>query len=66
MTEQHGTGLLLIAMGITMKLLPADSKPHQRASASSANAKSSQHTSTAHEITQLENAGQDEEKNPLV
>ena len=30
LTEQHGTGLLLISMGIAMKLLP-DNKPPKRA-----------------------------------
>ncbi|GLT62214.1 hypothetical protein SLA2020_348680 [Shorea laevis] len=31
LTEQHGTGLLLIAMGITLKLLPAEkTNPHKR------------------------------------
>ncbi|KAL9430093.1 hypothetical protein AB3S75_025470 [Citrus x aurantiifolia] len=35
LTEQHGTGLLLIAMGITLKLLPADDKPIKRTATSS-------------------------------
>lgn len=35
LTEQHGTGLLLIAMGITLKLLPADNKPTKRNATSS-------------------------------
>lgn len=37
LTEQHGTGLLLIAMGITLKLFPVpiDSKPgYKRVSSS--------------------------------
>ncbi|XP_039027293.1 UDP-galactose/UDP-glucose transporter 4-like [Hibiscus syriacus] len=36
LSEQHGTGLLLIAMGITLKLLPFDIKPvYKRVSTSS-------------------------------
>lgn len=27
LTEQHGSGLLLIAMGIVLKMVPMDSKP---------------------------------------
>ncbi|KAJ6344248.1 hypothetical protein OIU76_005881 [Salix suchowensis] len=34
LTDQHGTGLLLIAMGITVKLLP-DKNPYKRSSTSS-------------------------------
>ncbi|KAL0464727.1 UNVERIFIED_CONTAM: UDP-galactose/UDP-glucose transporter 4 [Sesamum latifolium] len=30
LTEQHGTGLLLIAMGIVLKMLPADNNPPKR------------------------------------
>ncbi|KAG7994242.1 hypothetical protein I3843_01G048700 [Carya illinoinensis] len=69
LTEQHGTGLLLIAMGITMKLLP-DNKPNKRVSSStsSASAKNlAKPSSTDHdEIIEIENVGQDEEKRPLV
>ncbi|KAM4094539.1 hypothetical protein ACB094_06G203000 [Castanea mollissima] len=61
LTEQHGTGLLLIAMGITLKLLPENK--HTNSSASAKNAKPA---SIEEEITQLENFGQDEEKRPLV
>jgi adenosine 3'-phospho 5'-phosphosulfate transporter B3 len=59
LTEQHGTGLLLIAMGITLKLLP-DNKPNKKASTSSAK------PATGEEITLLENVGQHEQKRPLV
>lgn len=30
LTEQHGTGLLLIAMGIILKMVPIDFKPASR------------------------------------
>ncbi|TYH38682.1 hypothetical protein ES332_D12G126300v1 [Gossypium tomentosum] len=56
LTEQHGTGLLLIAMGITLKLLPmpVDSKPgYKRVSSSVA----SEETRNGPEV---------EEKNNLV
>ncbi|KAL4621761.1 hypothetical protein ACB092_06G252500 [Castanea dentata] len=65
LTEQHGTGLLLIAMGITLKLLP-ENKHTKRSSNSSASAKNAKPASSEEEITQLENFGQDEEKRPLV
>ncbi|KAF5731689.1 UDP-galactose/UDP-glucose transporter 4 [Tripterygium wilfordii] len=32
LTEQHGTGLLIIGMGITLKLLPDNNKPNNRVS----------------------------------
>ncbi|KAL5792503.1 hypothetical protein ACOSP7_001097 [Xanthoceras sorbifolium] len=53
LTEQHGTGLLLIAMGITLKLLPGEYKPNkQRVSSSSREIRS-------HQVN-------DEERRPLV
>ncbi|KAJ0239571.1 UDP-galactose/UDP-glucose transporter 2 [Hirschfeldia incana] len=33
LTEQHGSGLLLIAMGIVLKMVPMDSKPPSKVSA---------------------------------
>nr|XP_023913816.1 UDP-galactose/UDP-glucose transporter 2-like [Quercus suber]POF08921.1 udp-galactose/udp-glucose transporter 4 [Quercus suber] len=65
LTEQHGTGLLLIAMGITLKLLP-ENKHNKRSSNSFASAKISKPASSEEEITLVENLGQDEEKRPLV
>ncbi|KAF8412331.1 hypothetical protein HHK36_000293 [Tetracentron sinense] len=53
LTEQHGTGLLLIAMGIILKLLP-DNKPPKKAK-----------SSFTEEKTPLENK-EDEEQRPLV
>jgi len=64
LTEQHGTGLLLIAMGIILKLLP-ENKHTKRSSNSSASAKIAKPAS-GEEITLVENLGQDEEKRPLV
>ncbi|KAE8735507.1 Lysine-specific demethylase 8 [Hibiscus syriacus] len=59
LSEQHGTGLLLIAMGITLKLLPFDIKPVYKrvstSSSSSANGKPG--NSFTGEI--------EEEKNPI-
>ena len=66
LTEQHGTGLLLIAMGITLKLLPVDSKPvYKRVSSSSSSTNERiGNSSTAEEMrTQSEI---EEEKAPLV
>lgn len=55
MTEQHGSGLLLIAMGIVVKMLP-DNKLPSRA------AKSSDRL----DENQLDKGKEDEEKRPLV
>ncbi|XP_039028006.1 UDP-galactose/UDP-glucose transporter 4-like [Hibiscus syriacus] len=59
LSEQHGTGLLLIAMGITLKLLPFDIKPvYKRVSTSSS---SSANGKTGNSFTgEIE-----EEKNPM-
>ncbi|KAK8498800.1 hypothetical protein V6N11_012365 [Hibiscus sabdariffa] len=60
LTEQHGTGLLLIAMGITLKLLPIEIKPvYRRVSSSS--------SSSANEKTGNSSTGEiEEEKTPMV
>ncbi|KAF8401661.1 hypothetical protein HHK36_012607 [Tetracentron sinense] len=63
LTEQHGTGLLLIAMGIILKLLP-DKKTPNRASAYSVSTKRAK-SSFKEEKTQLQNE-EDEEQRPLV
>ncbi|XP_022759754.1 UDP-galactose/UDP-glucose transporter 2-like isoform X4 [Durio zibethinus] len=55
LTEQHGSGLLLIAMGIILKMLP-DSKPAPRIPVSNVNAKHHPETSPK----------EDEEREPLV
>ncbi|GMN68288.1 hypothetical protein TIFTF001_037351 [Ficus carica] len=68
LTEQHGTGLLLIGMGITLKLLP-DNKPSQRAASSSSSHAKISKPSTSQDRIQLQNVGEhdhDEEKRPLV
>nr|KJB24484.1 hypothetical protein B456_004G156100 [Gossypium raimondii] len=54
LTQQHGTGLILIAMGITLKLLPVDVKPvYKRVSSASGSS-----SNGGHEI--------EEEENPMV
>ncbi|KAJ7951060.1 UDP-galactose/UDP-glucose transporter like [Quillaja saponaria] len=65
LTEQHGTGLLLIAMGITLKLLP-DNKPKNRASSSSAIPKNATPSYSEEERIQLETVGENEERRSLV
>jgi adenosine 3'-phospho 5'-phosphosulfate transporter B3 len=69
LTEQHGTGLLLIAMGITLKLLP-DKNPYKRSSSSITKKAKIEKPSTNDEekrVFQLEiEAAEDEEKRPLV
>ncbi|KAJ6872744.1 UDP-galactose/UDP-glucose transporter 4-like [Populus alba x Populus x berolinensis] len=69
LTEQHGTGLLLIAMGITLKLLP-DKNPYKRSSSSFAKKAKIEKPSANDEekrVFQLEiEAVEDEEKRPLV
>ncbi|GER31284.1 UDP-galactose transporter [Striga asiatica] len=66
LTEQHGTGLLLIAMGIILKMLP-DNKPSKRPAALDSRPRiessSSQSEDSRFELGQEED---DEEKKPLV
>ncbi|GMI95781.1 UDP-galactose transporter 2 [Hibiscus trionum] len=60
LTQQHRTGLLLIAMGITLKLLPLDIKPvYKRVSSSSS-------SSADHKTGNSSTAEIEEEKNPMV
>ncbi|KAL1087074.1 hypothetical protein V6Z11_D08G158400 [Gossypium hirsutum] len=54
LTQQHGTGLILIAMGITLKLLPVDVKPVSKRVSSASGSSSN----GGHEI--------EEEENPMV
>lgn len=73
LTEQHATGLLLIAMGITIKLLPSDKKSIKKVSSSSSSnetfSKSSKsfedHTKMQQEKT-TQGEASNEEKRPLV
>ncbi|XP_057507926.1 UDP-galactose/UDP-glucose transporter 4-like [Actinidia eriantha] len=60
LTEQHGTGLLLISMGIAMKLLP-DHKPPKRASTSSSMAKIEKPASIEVNRTRIERSQRREE-----
>lgn len=63
LTEQHGSGLLLIAMGIILKMLP-DSKPAPWIPTSNVNAK--HHPVTSSEEVESVELEEDEEKKPLV
>ncbi|XP_057980096.1 UDP-galactose/UDP-glucose transporter 4-like [Malania oleifera] len=79
LTEQHGTGLLLIAMGIVLKLLPDANPNHSRRAAasstpspisSSSNIRNKHSGDDDDQRTRLENGHNDdhddEEKRPLV
>lgn len=67
LTEQHGTGLLLIGMGITLKLLPENKPNHQKVSNSSAKSQTSKPYDSEEKVFQLEIVPADEEeKRPLV
>uniref|UniRef100_A0A6N2MSG7 Sugar phosphate transporter domain-containing protein n=1 Tax=Salix viminalis TaxID=40686 RepID=A0A6N2MSG7_SALVM len=69
LTDQHGTGLLLIAMGITVKLLP-DKNPYKRSSTSSAKKAKIEKPSANDEEERVFQLGtedvEDEEKRRLV
>lgn len=65
LTEQHGTGLLLIAMGIILKLLP-DSNPHKRASKPTSSTDAGRGKSTHHRDEETRLSQEEEEKRPLV
>ncbi|XP_023527913.1 UDP-galactose/UDP-glucose transporter 2-like isoform X3 [Cucurbita pepo subsp. pepo] len=62
LSEQHATGLLLIGMGISLKLLP-DYKPKNRASS---NARTSRPANNDNEMTPQIESEKDEERRPLV
>ncbi|KAL6965095.1 enolase-phosphatase E1 [Sarracenia purpurea var. burkii] len=63
LTEQHGTGLLLISMGIALKLLP-DNKHPRRTLSSSSMAQIERLGHSEGNITRLDD--KEEEKKPLV
>ena len=66
LTEEHATGLLLIGMGITLKLLP-ENKPYQRVTnSSSGKPKSSKPAEDERIQLEHQHAEEDEEKRPLV
>lgn len=66
LTGQHATGLLLIAMGIVLKLLP-EHKPYNRASNLPSPDKNGKSTYNQGEMRkELEYEGEDEENRPLV
>lgn len=65
LTEQHGTGLILISMGIILKLLPLqDNSPTKRSTRSSMAAKVENSSYSDKSRYVVEN--EDEEQRPLV
>ncbi|KAJ4713027.1 UDP-galactose/UDP-glucose transporter like [Melia azedarach] len=64
MTEQHGTGLLLIAMGIILKMLPESKAPTK--STNSISTAKHKNSYVKEEKSLVEKNGEDEEKRPLV
>ncbi|GLU05746.1 hypothetical protein SLE2022_228270 [Rubroshorea leprosula] len=65
LTEQHGTGLLLIAMGIVLKLLP-DNRPVSRTSTSNVDTKQTKSSSSEAKRVMLDGEETEEENRPLV
>lgn len=65
LTEQHGTGLLLIAMGIILKMLPENKSPTNNRAISHNNAKRRK-SPEPEEKSLVETNGEDEENRPLV
>ncbi|KAJ1392574.1 UAA transporter [Sesbania bispinosa] len=65
LTEQHGTGLLLIAMGITLKIF-LDDKSTKRALTSSPSANISKPSGDKELRAEPDSVGEDEERRPLV
>ncbi|EOX96105.1 hypothetical protein QUC31_005390 [Theobroma cacao] len=66
LTEQHGTGLLLIAMGITLKLLPVDSKPVYKSVSSSSSSTDENIGNPSTSSEELRTRSETEERRPLV
>lgn len=65
LTEQHGTGLILISMGIILKMLPLqDSGPTKRSTRSSMAAKVENSSYSDKSGNVVEN--EEEEQRPLV
>jgi adenosine 3'-phospho 5'-phosphosulfate transporter B3 len=62
LTEQHGSGLLLIAMGIILKMVPIDYKPPSR----SAPRNGKSHFKEEKSQADSRKGEGDEEKRPLV
>lgn len=65
LTEQHGTGLLLIAMGIILKMLPENKAPANNRPNSHNNVKRRK-SPEPEEKSLVETNGEVEEKQPLV
>lgn len=62
LTEQHGTGLLLIAMGIILKMLPEHKPANTRKSLPSSPTGNNQELRATH----TEHAQDEQERRPLV
>ena len=65
LSEQHATGLLLIGMGITLKLLP-DYKPKNKASSNARTSKPPANNDKDNEMAHQIEIEKDEERRPLV
>lgn len=65
LSEQHATGLLLIGMGITLKLLP-DYKPKNKASSNVRTSKPPANNGKDNEMAHQIEIEKDEERRPLV
>lgn len=71
LTEQHGSGLLLIAMGIVLKMLPENKPPSKRPSTSNPKSKVDTESPDGEDSSNRSSSFQigmeeDEEKRPLV
>lgn len=65
LTEQHATGLLLIAMGIIMKMLPENKQP-ARSTAPSSSVRERRQSTYQDKNLQENEDGREEEQRPLV
>lgn len=65
-TEQHGTGLLLIAMGILLKMLPDNKLVGRSATRSTAVKQRKQSIKVDNSLLENEGSVDEEEKRPLV
>lgn len=66
LTEQHGTGLLLIAMGIVLKMLPADNNPPKRSPPTSDTQPKHENASQGEDNRLQIGNEEEEEKRPFV
>ncbi|KAL3618688.1 enolase-phosphatase E1 [Castilleja foliolosa] len=66
MTEQHGTGLLLITMGIVLKMLPDNKPNYKRPTTSISQPRIESSSQNEDSRFQIGSEEEDEEKKPLV